>query len=61
MGGAATGKKGRGYLVDPGIGALGGKNGGEEELERVGVMKFAVSVGVGALELGNDEANSFGQ
>ena len=47
VGRPASGKEGRGNLVDPLIGALGGEDRGDKQLQRVGVMKFAVSVGVG--------------
>ena len=36
--GAAAGKKGRSDLVDPFVGALGRKDGGDKKLERVGVV-----------------------
>jgi hypothetical protein len=42
LGGAATGKESGRNLIDPLIGALGGQNGGDEELERVGVVQLAV-------------------
>jgi hypothetical protein len=46
----AASKKSRGDLIHPLIGALGRKNGGDEEFERSGEVKRAVSVGIGALE-----------
>ena len=57
-GGVAAGEQGRGDLVDPLVGALGGQDGGHEELEGVGVVKLAVRVWVGTLEFGNDPASS---
>jgi len=57
-GGVAAGKKCGSDLVDPFIRALGGKNGGDEELERVGVVQFAMSVRVSFFEFGDDPASS---
>ena len=50
----AAGKEGGGDLVHPLIGALGGKDGGDEELEGRGEMKRAVGVGIGTLEGAED-------
>ena len=53
-GGVAAGEKSRGDLVDPLIGALRGKNGGDQELKGVGVLQLAMGIGVCLLEFGND-------
>ena len=54
----AAGKEGGGDLIDPCIGALGGEDGGDEELERVGMIQLAMGGGVGAFELGDDLAGA---
>ena len=49
--GAAALKQAARHLVDPHVGALCRKNGGDEELEWVGVIQLAVGLRVGLLEL----------
>ena len=47
LGRSATLEESWGDLVDPVIRALGGKDGGDEELKRAGVVQLAMSVRVG--------------
>ena len=51
------GEEGGRDLIDAFVGALGAEDGGDEELERVGVVEFAVHVGVGGAQ---DAADLFG-
>ncbi len=62
-GGFASGEKGGGDLIDSGVGALGGEDGGDEEIEGGMIVEFAVGVGVGegeALEEGRPRGGFFG-
>lgn len=53
-GGGVFGEERRGDLIDAFVGALGGKNGGDEELERIGMVQFTMGVRVGCAEFADD-------
>jgi len=53
-GGPVSGEEGRGDLVDTFVSALGAEDGGDEELQRGGVVKFAAHVGIGDPQGGDD-------
>ena len=58
LGRGAALEKGGCDFVDPVIRALGGEDRGDEELEGILVVKFAMGVGVRLLKPGNDLAGS---
>ena len=58
LGRGAALEKGGCDFVDPVIRALGREDGGDEELEGILVVEFAMGGRVGAFELGNDQASS---
>jgi len=51
-----------GNNVDALVGALRGKNGGDEQLQRVGVIQLTVRLGIGPIQRGDDflQARGFG-
>ena len=42
------------HQIHPLVRALGGKDGGDEQFERIGVIEFAVGIGIGFLESAKD-------
>ena len=58
-GGPVFGEEGRGDFVDAFIGALGAEDGGDEELERIGVVQGAFGIGIGAAQTGENFAGKF--
>ena len=58
-GGFAAFEKAFGDQIDALVSALGGEDGGDQELQGVGVLEFAVGVRVGAAEDGEDLPDGF--
>ena len=52
-GGGAPLEEDPGDLIDACIRALGGQDGGHQQFQRIGVLKFAVGVRIGVLEQGD--------
>lgn len=58
-GGAVLPEKAGGDDVDLSVGALGGKDGGDEEFEGIGEVEFAMGIGVGDAEGIDDAQGTF--